>query len=73
MFSKELIDRATIKPPRVRWFAQLVSWWRRITGRDKYTISWDCGCQKSVWLVYKTDTKTGVITIIEIGEGEYNP
>ena len=52
---------------------RLVSWWRRITGRERYYIGYDHGCGKgdrAVWTKCSVDTKTGIITMLEYGYGE---
>lgn len=71
MFSHELLKRAICQPAKPRWLERMVSWWRRITGRDRYYMGTDPGNGDSAaWCVMKRDTKTGLLTVVECGTGE---
>jgi len=71
MFSDELLKRATCQPAKPRWLERMVSWWRRIARRDHYYMGTDPGNGDSAaWCVMKRDTKTGIITVLECGQGE---
>lgn len=69
MFSDEIIKRATVQPANPRWLERVVSWWRRITGRDRYYIGIDYADDGSpdYWCKAVQDTRTGVTTILETG------
>ena len=67
------VDGTPEKQPReARWVWRLVSWWRRITGRDRYHVGIDYAKdgEPDHWCKAVYDTKTGVTTILEMGRGE---
>jgi hypothetical protein len=70
MFDTSKIVRATGRKPRCLW--RLVSWWRRITGRDRYHVGIDYADDGSpdYWCKAVHDTRTGVTTILEMGRGQ---
>lgn len=69
MFDMSKVIRATERKPI--WFWRLINWWRRIIGRDRYYVGVDYAKagESDCWAKAVYDTKTGTITILEIGCG----
>lgn len=63
MFGDEILNRAT-------WLGRLFSWWRYLTGRDRYYIGTDARADGDYWIKSVYDTKTGIVTVLEAGKDE---
>lgn len=73
MFSEATLDAIKVEPDRTNLFWRLVLKVRRWIGRDKYYVAVDPAAPQgdvSGWCVGRKDVVTGIITIVDAGQGD---